>query len=114
MPHYLCKNCNQRFESNRAYCATCKLDPAKAPRFANLLVEIHLIHFDAPHPYIKRRGKGHLACRPNVPVYGSRATGQASVVTCPLCRETEDWKRAYLGDPKLLGHGPSITCEGFC
>ena len=89
-----CTNCGRTFESDRAACETCGIDQAQDGRLAGIVVPIVTLHYDPPHPKVRNRGRGHLACDPKRPVAGSRATGEPSVVNCPRCRETEDWKRA--------------------
>lgn len=92
---FRCNNCGRTFEADRPVCATCDIDAAQDARLADIVVPILTVHFDPPHPKVRRRGQGHLACDLKRPVAGSRATGEPSVVNCSRCRESEEWKRAY-------------------
>lgn len=97
-----CNNCGASFQSDRQACAACGVDAQAEPRFAGVVVPVETVHFDPPHPVVRGYGTGRLACDPRKQVAGSRATGEPSVVNCPACRATPEWKRAYAGEPTLL------------
>jgi hypothetical protein len=92
---FRCNNCGRTFEADRPVCETCGVDEAQDGRLTGIVVPIATIHFDPPHPKVRHRGQGRLACDPKRLVAGSRATGEPSVVNCRLCRETEAWKAAF-------------------
>lgn len=110
-----CHNCGKDWKGLRV-CERCNIDPQKEPRFAHLVVKIETIHFDPPHPTVKNAGVGTLACTPQVPVVGNRATGEPSVVNCEECRETEAWRKAYSGEPSFAGDDEVVTFteDGCC
>jgi hypothetical protein len=91
---FRCNNCGRTFEADRPVCETCGIDQAQDGRLTGIVVPIATIHFDPPHPKVRHRGQGRLACDSKRLVAGSRATGEPSVVNCRLCRETEAWKTA--------------------
>jgi len=76
-------------------CPKCVADKA-IPRYAPLISEVVMIHFDPPGD-LPEYGRGSLACDPATPIpnrKGDRASGEASAVTCPMCKQTDEWKRS--------------------
>jgi len=83
-------------------CPKCVADKA-IPRYASLIAEIVMIHFDAPGD-LPGYGSGVMACEPTMTIpnkRGDRATGEPSAVTCPMCKQTDAWKEcmAEMGLP---------------
>lgn len=78
---------------------TCRCECGRSwsdPEVAGVhLIELVVLHFDPPSG-LPNRGKRHLACDPSIKVGSSdhRATGVASVVNCPACRESAAFKAA--------------------
>lgn len=108
MTHFRCLNCGHVFQHGNSpeappACPSCGLDPVAEPDLARYIQSLETIHFDPPHPIVRFKGKGHLACNPSVRVAGQRATGEPAVVNCPACRATETWKTAYglAGEPVI-------------
>ncbi len=109
MSQYRCLNCSKSFASERApeaprpTCPGCGVNPDQEPELASFIQPLETIHFDPPHPIVRFRGKGHLACNPARRVAGMRATGEPAVVNCPACRQTDAWKTAYalVGEPAI-------------
>lgn len=105
---YRCQNCGEVFRSERSHEAPrpackCGVNPDAEPELGIYIQALETIHFDPPHPVVKNRGKGHLACTPAVRVAGKRATAEPAVVNCDDCRRTEVWKIAYglVGEPAV-------------
>lgn len=109
MNFYRCINCGVTFKSPRSPdgpppgCKACGVDPDTDPALVGYILPLETIHFDPPHPIVRFKGRGHLACNPAVRVAGKRATGEPSVVNCEACRATDVWKKAYgeSGEPVL-------------
>lgn len=105
MPLYRCLNCRREFELDKPACSHCGLDPAADPRDAQSLVELVVIHFDAPHRSVTGRGVGHAACDPKLKVgSGVVATGEKKAVNCRKCKASP----AYL-DPATPAPAPAET-----
>lgn len=76
----------------------CGVTMAEAPE---MVVALSIIHFDPPHDNIKladRRGRGTLACQPNVKVGTNNCvvSGDPRAVNCPACRGTPEHKSAVV------------------
>ena len=81
------------FFADKPVCPTCKTDGTDK-RFGRMIVACRITHFDPPHPTVNNAGLGVLACDPTKRLGGAMATGDPGVVTCPLCRQSEAWKKA--------------------
>jgi ssDNA-binding Zn-finger/Zn-ribbon topoisomerase 1 len=107
MKLWVCYNCGEMpfgkpFEGPNATCPECGL--------SERVLERATIHFDPPHAKLKNKGTGVRPCD-GQPVCGPvkmtlnnrettrMATGDPSSVTCQKCRESEEWKAAYTGEP---------------
>lgn len=90
-----CFNCSTDFQDARDLCPKCGAD-GKDPRAGGVIAPRVVIHFDPPHAILKNRGLGSYACDATVKVgqNGTRATGDPSVVNCPVCRDSAAWKAA--------------------
>lgn len=91
---YRCTNCNTEFVAERPACAKCEIDPTTDPRAIGVIHPLATIHYDPPHPKIKRRGLGHRACDPSKHIGRGRGTGEASVVNCEACKATAAFQAA--------------------
>lgn len=108
---YRCKNCGRSFRATSPVCE-CGADAVKDPKARNVVVPLVEIHYAVPHPVLRNKGTGWIACNPAKRVAGLCATGEPAVVTCPACRDTQAWQQNYIGEPALWGGG--IEAEECC
>lgn len=94
MKRYRCTNCNTDFVADKPACANCDIDPATDPRAVGIIHPLVTIHYDPPHPKIKRRGLGHRACDPSKPIGAGRGSGEPGSVNCEACKATPAYQAA--------------------
>lgn len=80
--------CEYDFWAKEPVCPKCGAN-AKSPQSGHLIVELVIIHLDPPGAW--GRGQGVYACT-GKPFRKDPATGDPTVVTCPLCKELPAWK----------------------
>lgn len=83
-----------KFESEKPVCPECGAD-GDSPDSGGCVAPRVVIHFIPPHPVVKNRGTGVLACDPKtrVGLHGMMATGDPREATCPACRASDAWKQ---------------------
>lgn len=91
---YRCTNCGTDFVAEKPACTKCDIDATTDPQVVGVIHPLATLHFDPPHPKIKRRGRGHRACDPSTHISKGRGTGEPSVVNCEACRQTEAYRDA--------------------
>jgi hypothetical protein len=115
---YLCYNCpdarqvpGRSFTAEKPVCPQCGLDGTD-PRFASLIVQCRVIHFETPHPIAVGRGSGKLACEAKYS--GVMASGHPDVVNCPACRATVAWDLAKTQAESSVDDGelPDLELQG--
>lgn len=91
---YRCTNCGTDFVAEKPACVKCEIDATTDTQALGIIHPLATLHFDPPHPKIKRRGLGHRACDPKTHIGKGRGTGEASVVNCEACKQTEAYLEA--------------------
>jgi hypothetical protein len=78
------------FEGTEPKCPRC----AAGPPAVQALVHIHLLVLDPEGPILGEFGRRyHVACKPEATnPRGAPCTGETVAVTCPLCKQTNDYK----------------------
>lgn len=80
-------------EDHVGTCDKCGLKSDDA-RFGKLIVPRVVIHFDAPSGIVEGAGVNYAACSAEFTrTKGYRMSGEPVAVNCPLCRETEVFKK---------------------
>lgn len=101
MKFWRCVTCEDRpgipghdFAAEQPVCDRCGTDAKSGGLAASKIIALKVLHFDAPDPVRPGRFVNAAACDIALTVGKVRLTGEPSVVNCPACKMTQEWKTA--------------------
>lgn len=90
------------FEADKPICPKCKWDGRK-PEYKNRVIKLETLHLhieDVNGPDIGNGARYRLACGGSMA--GKRATAVTSVVNCPACKATVEFRNAMPDDERMM------------